>query len=291
MPSRGQLRIFLGYASGVGKTYAMLQAAHQRLREGRDVVTGYVETHGRPDTARLLEGLERAPLLQVQVQDVKLDQLHLDWLLERKPQLVLIDEMAHCNAPGLRHPKRAQDVEELLVAGIDVYTTLNVQHIESLNDSVETITGVRVRDTLPDAALAEADEISLVDLPPEELLQRIGSPHESFFRPGNLTALREMALRTAATQVEAEMLQYMEQRAISGPWPASERLLVCVGPSPLSEKLVRAARRLATALNAQWYAVSVDLVSSPLDEEGQERLQKHLRLAENLQARTVTLRG
>ena len=240
--ARGKLQIFLGYAAGVGKTYAMLEAARQRKAQGVDVVVGYVETHGRAETDALLKGLEIVPRRQVEYRQTTVTEMDVDAVLARRPQLALVDEFAHTNAPGSRHPKRYHDVHELLEAGIDVYTTLNIQHLESLNDAVAQITGVVVRETLPDSVLDEAAEIKLVDLPPDELIQRLhdGKVYvpdtaavavERFFRKGNLTALREMALRRAAGRVDEQMLAYMQTRAIPGPWPAGERLLVCVSTS------------------------------------------------------------
>jgi two-component system sensor histidine kinase KdpD len=293
--------LFLGYAAGVGKTYAMLQAARSELAAGRNVLVGVIETHQRRETAALLEGLPLLPRKQVTHRDISLDEFDLDACLEIKPQLVLVDELAHTNAPGSRHTKRYQDVEELIAAGIDVYSTLNIQHLESLNDVVVQITGVRVRETLPDSVLEKADSLSLIDLPPDELLLRLKSGHiypgskaeaaaRSFFRPGNLTALRELTLRRAADRVDDDVLDYMKRRSISGPWPVSERLLVAVGPSPLSERLVRAARRLADALSAEWYAVSVR-TGQNLSPAAEERMARHLHLAESLGARTEVVSG
>ncbi|MCE7874763.1 sensor histidine kinase KdpD, partial [bacterium CPR1] len=254
---RGRLKIFLGYCAGVGKTYAMLEAARQKREEGVQVLVGWVDTHGRIETQAMLEGLEVLPRRARSYREVELEELDLDQILELKPQLVLVDELAHTNVPGSRHRKRWQDVEELLKAGIDVYTTLNIQHLESLNDVVAQITRVKVRETLPDRVLDEADEIKLIDLPPEELLQRLkeGKVYiptqaryaaENFFGPGKLAALRELVMRRAAERVDFQMRAHMQLMAIAGPWPASERLLVCVGPSPFSERLIRATRRLAT---------------------------------------------
>jgi len=259
---RGKLKIFLGYAAGVGKTYAMLEAAYQRKEQGIDVAVGYVETHKRIETEELLEGLEVLPRKRVEYHNVVLLELDVDAILIRRPQLVLVDEFAHTNAPGSRHPKRYQDVEEILDAGIDVYTTLNIQHLESLNDVVAQVTGVIVRETVPDRAIDEASEIEVIDLPPDELLVRLQEgkvyvPEQAaraiqkFFRKGNLTPLREMSLRRAAERVDDQMRSYMQTRAISGPWAATDRLLVCISPSPLSEHLVRTARRLAGELNAE----------------------------------------
>ncbi len=299
--SRGRLKIFLGYAAGVGKTYAMLEAARQRRAEGLEVVIGYVETHQRAETEALVAGLELVPRRRVEYRGARLPEMDLDAILARRPQLALVDEFAHTNAPGSRHPKRYIDVEELLAAGISVYTTLNIQHLESLNDVVAQITGVVVRETLPDRVLDEANEIELVDLPPDELIQRLNDgkvyvPEQAaraiqqFFRKGNLTALREMALRRAAERVDDQMRAYMQTRAIAGPWSASERLLVCVSPGALSERLVRAARRLADELNAEWIAAHVE-VAEGLAPTERERVARTLQLAEELGARPVTLPG
>jgi two-component system sensor histidine kinase KdpD len=258
---RGHLKIFLGYAAGVGKTYAMLEAAHQRKTEGVDVVVGYVETHGRVETEALVSGLEVILRQQVTYRGVQLPEMDIDAVLSRRSQLALVDELAHTNVPGSRHAKRYQDVEELLEAGINVYSTLNIQHIESLNDVVAQITGTKVRETIPDRVIDEVTDIELVDLPPEELLNRLrdGKVYipdqaqraiEKFFRKGNLTALRELAMRRAAERVDDQMRAYMQTRAIPGPWPAGERLLVCISPGALGERLIRTARRLADELNA-----------------------------------------
>ncbi len=302
-PARGKLKIFLGYAAGVGKTYAMLEAAHQRQEQGVDVVIGYIETHGRKDTEALVNGLELLSRRQVDYHDIKLPELNTDMVITRHPQLVLIDEFAHTNAPGSRHPKRYMDVDDILDAGIDVYTTLNVQHLESMNDVVAQVTGVVVRETVPDRVLDEASEIEVIDLPPDELLNRLqeGKVYvpdqaqravEKFFRKGNLSALREMSLRRAAERVDNQMRNYMRTRAIQGPWGIAERLLVCVSPSPLSEKLVRTTKRLSNELNAEWFAVHVNLTSKPeLNPANIERAAKTLQLAEELGARTRTLTG
>ncbi len=247
----------------------MLQAAQQRQAEGVDVVVGYVETHGRVETDALLAGLEVIPRRTMVYRSAALSEMDVDALLARQPALALVDELAHSNAPGSRHPKRYQDVDDLLASGIDVYTTLNIQHLESLNDIVAQITGVVVRETLPDSVFDQATEIRLVDLPPAELVQRLhdGKVYvpeqaqraiEKFFRLGNLTALREISLRRTAERVDDQMRSYMQTQAIPGPWPAAERLLVCISPSPLSEKLIRAARRLADELNAEWFALNVE---------------------------------
>lgn len=300
---RGKLKIFLGYVAGVGKTYAMLEAARQRQAEGADVAVAYVDTHGRAETEILLEDLEIIPCKEVDYHGRILTEMDVDAALARRPQLALVDELAHTNVPGSRHLKRYQDVEELLAAGIDVYTTLNIQHIETLNDIVAQITGITVRETVPDPILDEANEIELIDLPIDELLQRLeegkvyvpeqaANAVKKFFRPGNLTALRELALRRAADRVDQQMRAYMQTRAISGPWPAGERMLVCVSASPLSERLVRTGRHLAARLNAQWFAVYVETPDQArLSEADRDRVARTLRLAEALGARAVTLQG
>jgi two-component system sensor histidine kinase KdpD len=299
--SRGRLKIFLGYAAGVGKTYAMLEAARERKHEGRDVVAAYVESHGRPETDALLEGMEIIPNTQLEYQGVTLPEMDTDGVLTRKPEISLVDELAHSNAPGSRHEKRWQDVEELLESGIDVYTTVNVQHFESLNDIVTQITGVVVRETVPDRLLDLAAEIRLVDIPPDDLLQRLreGKVYvpeqaawaaEKFFRPGNLIALRELTLRRAAARVDEEMRSYMETRAIPGPWPAAERLMVCVSGSPFGERLIRITRRLADEMKAPWFTVYVETPGGGRHlQENRGRVWKDLRLAESLGAQVATL--
>jgi two-component system sensor histidine kinase KdpD len=300
---RGKLKIFLGYAAGVGKTFAMLEGAHQRKAEGVDVVIGLVETHGRTETERMAADLETIPRKKVEYRGVTLAEMDFQAVLARRPQLVLVDELAHTNATGSLHPKRYQDVEELLEADIDVYTTLNIQHLESLNDVLAQITGITVHETVPDRVIDEATEIELVDLPPEELLQRLreGKVYvpdqaaraiQKFFRTGNLTALRELSMRRAAERVDDQMQGYMQTRAIPGPWPATERLLVCVSPSSLGERLVRAARRLADELNADWLAIYVETPDYVhLSQEERDRIAHNLRLAEELGARSIILPG
>jgi two-component system sensor histidine kinase KdpD len=297
----GRLKIFLGYVAGVGKTYAMLEAAHQRKSEGVDVVVGYVETHGRKETEAFVQGLELIPRLDVDYRGMKLAEMDLDAILKRHPQLVLVDELAHTNAPGLRHPKRYQDVEELLKAGIDVYTTVNIQHLESLKDVVQQITGVMVRETVPDRIVDEAYEIELVDLPTDELIQRLRqgkvyvpsqAAHalEQFFRKGNLTALRELAMRRAAERVDSQMVSYMQTKSIPGPWPAGDRILVCLSSHLLGERLVRSGRRLADDLNAEWYTVFVETPGHMhMPPENRLRIQQNLRLAEELGAKVMTI--
>jgi two-component system, OmpR family, sensor histidine kinase KdpD len=298
---QAKLKIFLGYAAGVGKTYAMLEAAQQRLRDGRDVVAAYVESHGRDETDSLLEGLEIIPKAQIDYLGVVLPEMDLDAVLARRPQLALVDELAHSNAPGSRHEKRWQDVEELLASGIDVYTTVNIQHFESLNDVVAQITGVIVRETVPDSLLDRAVEIRLVDIPPEDLLQRLHEGKiyipakaalatEKFFKPGNLMALRELSLRRAACRVDDQMRAYMESRSIAGPWPVAERLLVCVSGSPFSERLIRTTRRLADEMKASWHTVYIETPTGNKHiRENRERVWRDLRQAESMGAQVATL--
>jgi two-component system sensor histidine kinase KdpD len=300
---RGKLKVFFGATAGVGKTYAMLEAAQRKKAEGVDVVVGYVEPHGRVETERLLEGLEALPHLILPYGGTLLREFDLDAALRRKPQLVLVDELAHTNAFGARHEKRWQDVEELRDAGIDVWTTVNVQHLESLNDVVTAITSLRMQETVPDTVFESADEVELIDLPPEDLLQRLreGKVYvperiqvalENFFRRGNLIALRELALRKTAERVDAAMDRYRATEGIVQTWAAGERVLVALGPRSDGEMLVRAGKRLAAALHAPWIAVYVetpDLIRLP--EAERNRRIAWLRFAEQLGAETVTLGG
>jgi two-component system sensor histidine kinase KdpD len=297
---RGRLKLFFGAAPGVGKTYTMLEAARAAKAEGEDVVAGVVETHGRRETEKLLEGLEALPRREVAYRGAVLREFDLDAGLGRHPAIILIDELAHTNAPGLRHAKRWQDVEELLAAGIGVYTTLNVQHIESLNDVVAQITGVVVRETVPDAVFERADEVELVDISAEVLLERLreGKVYvpeqaaralEQFFREGNLIALRELALRRTAERVEDQMRGYREAHGIAATWPAAERLLVCIGPNPASARLIRAGRRMAAALHADWIVLHVESSRQRLSASDRDALSVNLRLAEQLGARVTTL--
>jgi two-component system sensor histidine kinase KdpD len=299
----GKLKIFLGYAAGVGKTYAMLEAAWQRKLDERDVVAAYVESHGRFETDSLLSGLEILPKAVSDYMGVTLQEMDIDAVLARKPQIALVDELAHTNAPGSRHEKRWQDVEELLSAGIDVYTTVNIQHFESLNDIVAQITGIKVRETVPDRLLDHAVEIRLVDIPPEELLQRLHEGKiyipeqaalatEKFFKPGNLMALRELSLRRAASRVDDQMRAYMESRSIAGPWATTERLLVCVSGSPFSERLIRTTRRLADETKAPWHTVYIETPGGGRHRrENREQVWRYLRLAESLGSEVATLTG
>ena len=299
----GHLKIFLGMAPGVGKTYTMLEAARARAMAGDHVVVGVAETHGRIETAEQLLGMDIVPRRTVEHRGTRLEEMDVDAILERRPQLAIVDELAHTNAPGSRHPKRCQDVYELLAAGIDVYTTVNIQHLESLNDAVAQITGVRVRETLPDTMLERADEVELVDLPVEELIERLGEgkvyfPEQAqratqqYFREGNLNALRQLALRYVAGRVDRDMHTYMRAHAIPGPWPTNERLMVSVSPSPLSPRLVRATRRMAERRASEWYAVYVETpAQNRLAEADRARVADTLRLAESLGGHAVTLPG
>ena len=301
--ARGKLKVFFGASPGVGKTFAMLEEGRARAAEGLDVVVGYAEPHARRDTEALLLGMDLLPYHFVEYKNVRLKELDLDAALKRHPALILVDELAHTNAAGMRHPKRWQDVMELLDNGIDVYTTLNVQHLESLNDVVQRITGVTVRETLPDSVLEKADEVELVDISPDELLERLGEgkvyssemaerASRNFFSKGNLIALRELALRRTAERVDAQMEDFRRENRVRESWPAVERLLVCVSPSPLSNRLVRAAKRLAVGVRAEWIAAYVEKPSSGnLRQEDRDRVVQTLRLAQQLGADTVTLSG
>jgi two-component system sensor histidine kinase KdpD len=300
---RTRFKVFFGFAPGVGKTYRMLQVARDLVAEGVDVAIGAVETHGRYDTAGLALGLEVLPRRALPHRGRVLEEFDLDAALARRPRILLLDELAHTNAPGSRHDKRWQDVLELLAAGVEVYTTLNVQHVESLNDVVAQITHVQVRETVPDSVLERADEIELVDVAPEELLQRLREgkvyfpeqaalAREHFFERGNLLALRELALRRMAERVDADVLAFREAHGVDRAWPTAERVLVCVGPAPDSARIVRAGRRIAAGLRAPWIAAAVEATGRPpLSEEDRERLEGHLRLAESLGAEVVRLSG
>jgi two-component system sensor histidine kinase KdpD len=297
----GKLRIFVGAAPGVGKTYAMLETARARRKDGYDVVVGVVETHGRKETEALLDGLEIVPRRRIEYRGQWLDEMDIDAIIARKPQNVLVDELAHTNAPGSRHPKRCMDVEELLNRGINVYSTVNIQHIESLNDVVAQITGVRVRETVPDRVFDRADSVELVDLTPDDLIQRLkeGKVYvpkqaeralEHFFSPANLTALRELALRRTADRVDEQLLTHMQEHAIQGPWAAGERILVCVSEDVRAAGLVRYAKRLADRLHAPWTALSVETQRSlQFTEEERDRLADTLRLAEALGGEAITI--
>jgi two-component system, OmpR family, sensor histidine kinase KdpD len=299
----GRLKIFVGAAPGVGKTYEMLQSAHAKLKAGADVVVGVVETHGRAETEALLRGLEVIPRKRIDYKDQVLEEMDLDAVIARHPKIALVDELAHTNVAGSRHPKRYLDVEELLSRGIDVYTAVNIQHIESLNDVVAQITHVRVRETVPDSVFDRADAIELIDLTPDDLIQRLkeGKVYvprqaeralEHYFSPGNLTALRELALRRTAERVDEQLLTHMQANAIAGPWAAGERILVCVSEDPRAAGLVRYTKRLADRVHAPWTAISIETRRSlQLTDEQRDRLADTLRLAEALGAEALTIPG
>ena len=298
---RGRLKIFFGASPGVGKTFAMLTAAQQAREQGTDVVVGLVETHGRAETERMTEGLDHLPRREIEHRGRRLTEFDLDAALARRPAVLLVDELAHTNAPDSRHPKRWQDVQELLAAGIDVWTTVNVQHLESLNDIVGGITGVRVHETLPDLVFDSADEIVLVDLPPDELLVRLKEgkvyvPEQAeraaknFFRKGNLLALRELALRRTADRVDREMRSYRRDYVGGNVWRAQPAILVAVGPNPGEDTVVRNAARLAGALDARWHAIYVETPSlARLSDERRAEVVRVLRLAATLGAQTATV--
>ena len=299
---RGRLRLFLGAAPGVGKTYAMLQAARAAAAAGRDVAIGVVETHGRAETEALLSGLEILPRRGIAYRGRLIPEFDLDAALKRRPQLLLIDEYAHSNVPGSRHPKRWRDVQDCLKSGIDVWTTMNIQHVESLNDVVQRITGVRVRETVPDSRIQMVDEIVLVDLPSDELIRRLGEgkvyvedtatrAKQNFFRPNNLTALRELALRQVAARVDSDLIERMQGSAIEGPWAAGERLLVAIGADVAAEGLVREAARLADLLGAHWFAVTIDRPGHQASDDQRRCIDRAMKLAADLGAQTASLVG
>ncbi|KAB2698159.1 sensor histidine kinase KdpD [Ochrobactrum sp. Kaboul] len=301
--TRGRLKIFLGAAPGVGKTYEMLMSGRARKADGVDMVIGVVETHGRRDTEALVDGLEVIPRARVAYHGHELEEMDIDAVLARRPQLVLVDELAHSNAPGSRHPKRYQDVEEILAQGIDVYTTLNIQHVESLNDVVAQITRIRVRETVPDSIIDRADDIELIDLTPSDLIKRLNDGKvylpktakraiRNYFSPGNLTALRELALRRTAQRVDEQLLTHMRAHAIEGPWAAGDRILVAVDERPRSASLVRYARRLADRLRAPWAVIHIETPrSANMSEDEKDRLSATMRLAEQLGGEPIIIPG
>jgi len=299
--ARGKLKIFFGMSPGVGKTYAMLLAAREKMAEGCEVVVGIVETHGRKETEALLEGMPIMPRLQIEYRGTKLTEMDLDAILTWHPGLAIVDELAHTNAPGSRHPKRYQDVLELLDAGINVYTTLNVQHVASRSDVVRQISGVSVHETVPDSVLDLADEIVLVDLTPDQLSTRLAEGKvylgeradwaaQNFFRESNLTALREMALRVVAEHVDRDLREIMSEERITGPWKSGDRLLVAVSASPYSERLIRYTRRLASSMEASWIVANIEQ-ARPLSQEEQTRLTRYLALARQLGAEVISTPG
>jgi two-component system, OmpR family, sensor histidine kinase KdpD len=300
---KGKLKIFLGYAPGVGKTYSMLTEAHMLKKRGLDVVAGYVETHKRDETNALLNGLEIIPRRKQKYKEIMLEEMDVDAIVKRNPAVVLVDELAHTNIPGSRHPKRYIDVNEILEHGIDVLTTINIQHFESQNDIIEQVTGVKVRETIPDSILNEADEVKLVDIPLDELLLRLkeGKVYvaeqaqraiENFFRKGNLTALREITLRKVATKIDSELLNYIKSKTIDNPWHVVEKIMACISPGPFSKQIVRKTYNIAYDAGIEWYAV---YVSTPkfknLTRKEQVYLSEALNLAEKLGGKIYTLSG
>ncbi|MBP2643822.1 MAG: kdpD 3 [Firmicutes bacterium] len=301
--TRGKLTVFLGAAAGVGKTYTMLEAAHVRQKEGIDVAIGWIETHGRQETEQLVAGLPIIAPKIISYRGKELQEMDLDACLARKPAVILVDELAHTNVTGSRYVRRFQDVEALLKAGINVYTTVNIQHIESLNDIVAQITSIVVKETVPDYIIEQADTVQLIDIPPEDLIKRLkeGKVYikgqaeralKAFFRPGNINALRELSLRFTASRVDKELSEYMREHHISGPWPAAGRVMVCVSGSPFSAQLIRAARRLATGLQAEWLAVHIETTRRfPMGDAERDRVARNMRLAEELGAKTLSTTG
>ncbi len=300
---KGRLKIFLGYAPGVGKTYAMLQEARILKARGDDVVAGIIETHKRSETQALLADLEAVPRRQVEYETLILEELDIDAVITRRPSVVLVDELAHTNAPGSRHVKRYQDVEELLNTGIDVYTTINIQHFESQMDVVAKITGIRIQETVPDTLLEIADEVQVIDIPLEELFHRLNEGKvyipekakqamQNFFQRGNLVALRELTLTLVARKMDTELLNYMKAKAISESWPAGERIMVCIGPTPYAMQLLRRAYNIAKDARAEWYAVYVSTPAlKDLSDTEKGHLTNALNLAEELGAKVMTLLG
>lgn len=302
--TKGRLKIFLGFCAGVGKTYHMLEETRLAVKNGVNTVIGIVETHGRKETQALLDSLTIIPRKKIEYNGISLDEMDIDKILELKPELVIVDELAHTNIPGSRHEKRYQDAEELISAGIDVYTTLNIQHIESLIDIVHQVSYVTIHETVPDSILELADEIELIDLTPEKLLERL---HEgkvyipekakhamkNFFKKGNLLALRELSLRYTAKRVDEDMLLYKQRYAITTPWPVGARLIVGFSASPTSERLLRITHRMALDMDAEWYAVYVESTRQEVDitEKARSQLDKNIRLAEELGAKVVSLSG
>ena len=300
---KGRLKIFLGYAPGVGKTFAMLNDAHVLKKRGIDVVVGIVETHKRVDTDALLAGLEIIPRKSIEYNGLLVSEMDLDAILSRRPAVVLVDELAHTNIEGSRHPKRYQDIEELLDQGIDVHTTVNIQHFESMNDAVAKITGIRMQETLPDTFFDRTDEVQVVDIPWEELIQRLkeGKVYfpeqakraiDNFFQRGNLFALRELMLTLVARKMDSELINYMRARAIPGPWPTTEKLVVCIAASPYAKQLIRKAYAIAKDTRAEWYAIYV-LSTGFTEPSGKAKvyLTDALNLAEELGAKIMTLSG
>ncbi len=299
---RGHHKIFVGAAPGVGKTYQMLHDAHDLKNRGVDVVAGIIETHGRPDTAKLVEGLEVIPRRQIEFKGIRLAEMDVDAIIARNPDVVLVDELAHTNIAGSRHPKRYDDVFELLDNGINVLSTLNIQHLESLNDTVRQITGVKVKETVPDSILEQADEIRLIDLSPEALIERLREGKiyreevahralQNFFRKGNLTALRELSLRAVADDTDDRLEDYMHRHEISGTWRTKDRIMVSISSSPNGQNLIRRAFRTAKRLKAEFFVVYVYDPRKTLSAEDEKNLEANIQLAHDLDAKIFSLEG
>lgn len=302
---RGKLKIFLGYAPGVGKTYAMLDEANRRLKRGQDVVIGVVETYGRKETEAMIGDLEIIPKKEIIYKGTVQYEMDLDAILKRKPQIVLVDELAHTNVPGCKHNKRYEDVEELLENGINVLSTLNIQHLESLNDTVKQITGITVRETIPDRIVNNADEIEVIDVTPDALqnrlkrgevykLDKVEQALKNFFRKGNLNALRELALRQSADEVDEDLEQYMKEHGIQENWETNEKIMVCISFNPLAKKLIRRGARRARKFKCDWIVVYVEctnIFASKPTKKDKEMLESHFKLAKQLGAEVAVLRG
>lgn len=302
---KGKLKIFIGYAPGVGKTYSMLNEGNRRAKRGKDIVIGYVESHQREETDRQIGDLELIPRKKISYNNVVMEEMDTDAIIARKPDIALIDELAHTNVPGSKYQKRYEDVEEILCQGINVITTLNIQHLESLNDVIRQITGIAVRETIPDYIVEKADEVVIVDITPDALqnrlkrgnvynLEKVPQALKNFFRKGNLNALRELALRQTAEEVDEDLEEYMKEHGIKENWRIVERVMVCIGPSPSAKKLIRRGARIARRYKCEWMVVSVDCTHrfAPRTTPRQkETLDSYHKLAKQLGADVVTLKG
>lgn len=304
-PHKGKLKIFIGYAPGVGKTYTMLNEGNRRLKRGQDIVIGYLESHGRKETEEQIGNLKTIPRKKIEYNGITLEEMDTDAVISRAPEAVIVDELAHTNVPGSKYAKRYEDVEEILNHGIDVISTLNIQHLESLNDVIKQITGITVHETIPDKIVQEADEVVIVDLTPTALQNRLKAGRvykednadralKNFFRKGNLNALREIALRHAAQEVDEELEEYMKEHGINDNWYTVERVMVCISPSPTAKKLIRRGAKIAKRYKCEWIVASVNcthLFAPKYSEKAVESLQSHIKLATQLGAEVVTLTG
>lgn len=302
---RGRLKIYIGYAPGVGKTYAMLNDANNRLEKGEDIVIGYLESHQRQETEAQVGKLETVPRKKIEYNGIVMDEMDTETIISKRPSTVLIDELAHTNVPGSKNKKRYEDVEEILIQGINVVSTLNIQHLESLNDIVRQITGVTVRETIPDKIVEEADEVVVIDITPTALQSRLKGGYiykyeniarslKNFFRLGNLNALREIALRQTAEEVDEELEEYKKEHGIKENWHIIERVMVCISPSPTSKKLIRRGARIARKFKCEWVVVNINstrIFAQKMTEKDSERLEGHFKLARQLGAEVVNLTG